>query len=73
MLELLDTLHDVWDVIEKFIFLREVAMGMNEIRSNNMKDCMVYGHHLSPYDIQQTVFDSTDKTIVFYAYYIEPV
>nr|CDP97166.1 Bm10202, isoform a [Brugia malayi] len=51
----------------------KVAMGMNEIRSNNMKECMVYGHHLSPYDIQQTVFDSTDKTTVFYAYYIEPV
>ncbi|EJW70882.1 hypothetical protein WUBG_18211, partial [Wuchereria bancrofti] len=37
------------------------------------KECMIYGHHLSPYDIQQTVFDSRNRYAVFYAHYIEPV
>ncbi|VDM14798.1 unnamed protein product [Wuchereria bancrofti] len=50
----------------------KIVMRMNEIRSNKVRDCMVYGHHLSPYDIQQTIFDSTNKTTVFYAYYIQP-
>ncbi|VDN85803.1 unnamed protein product [Brugia pahangi] len=37
------------------------------------RECMIYGHHLSPYDIQQTVFDSANKKNVFYAHYIETV
>uniref|UniRef100_A0A1I8ECU8 Uncharacterized protein n=1 Tax=Wuchereria bancrofti TaxID=6293 RepID=A0A1I8ECU8_WUCBA len=32
--------------------------------------CLAYGHHLSPYDIHQIIFDSTNKQAIFYAYYI---
>lgn len=32
---------------------------------------IVYDYHLSPYDIQQNIFDSTNNNIIFCTHYIE--
>ncbi|VBB34635.1 unnamed protein product [Acanthocheilonema viteae] len=37
----------------------------------DMQGCAIYGHHLSPYDIEQTIIDSTNKNIVAFAHYME--
>ncbi|VDM91360.1 unnamed protein product [Litomosoides sigmodontis] len=37
-----------------------------------MVTCFVDGHHYSPYDIEQVIFDSTNNKTVFFAHYIEP-
>lgn len=31
---------------------------------------MVYGHHISPYDIERIIFDSTNKEFIAFAHYI---
>ncbi|KAK6109069.1 hypothetical protein QQG55_34515 [Brugia pahangi] len=63
--------------IEISVFPHQYKVAMRAVRGTffdmPMDECMVYGHHLSPYDIQQTIFDSTNKRTIFYAYYIEPV
>ncbi|VIO99553.1 Uncharacterized protein BM_BM9848 [Brugia malayi] len=49
----------------------KITMQINERSQLITADgCLIYGHHLSPYDIQQIIFDSTNKRAVFYAYYI---
>ncbi|EFO15068.2 hypothetical protein LOAG_13447 [Loa loa] len=39
-------------------------------KTSNSRGCLVSGHHLSPYDIGQTILDSTSKNTVFYYYYV---
>ncbi|CAG9536903.1 unnamed protein product [Cercopithifilaria johnstoni] len=37
---------------------------------SHMEGCMIYGHHLCPYDIEQTIIDAKSDA-VFFAHYIE--
>lgn len=44
-----------------------------ELQNVEMKGCLIVGHHLSPYDIKQTIFDSIKNNATFHAHYIENI
>uniref|UniRef100_A0AAF5PS73 Uncharacterized protein n=2 Tax=Wuchereria bancrofti TaxID=6293 RepID=A0AAF5PS73_WUCBA len=61
--------------VEISVFPHQYKIAMRNPKGDHyvVEECIIYGHHLSPYDIQQAIFDATSNKTVFYAYYIEPV
>ncbi|KAL3985563.1 hypothetical protein ACH3XW_39135 [Acanthocheilonema viteae] len=67
--------HSSLGRIEIAVFPHRYKIDIKQSRTalrNIMRGCLIYGHHLSPYDIQQTIIDSNNKNVAAFAHYIEP-
>ncbi|KAM3716340.1 Oligomycin resistance ATP-dependent permease YOR1 [Dirofilaria immitis] len=59
--------------ISIFPYLYKIGMKIERDKSRtSMKECLVSGHHLSPYDIRQIILGSTNEEMIAYAYDVSP-
>uniref|UniRef100_A0A8R1TMS2 Uncharacterized protein n=1 Tax=Onchocerca volvulus TaxID=6282 RepID=A0A8R1TMS2_ONCVO len=49
--------------------LSNVGMRLNF--DDKITECLIFGHHYSPYDIEQTIFDSTNKNMIAYVHHLQ--
>uniref|UniRef100_A0A8R1TM70 Uncharacterized protein n=1 Tax=Onchocerca volvulus TaxID=6282 RepID=A0A8R1TM70_ONCVO len=47
------------------------CVGMRLNFDDKITECLIFGHHYSPYDIEQTIFDSTNKNMIAYVHHLQ--